>query len=262
MPLVLIVEDNPVNAELMDYLLRAFGYQTASATEGRSGLELARRERPGLILCDIEMPVLDGFAFARTAKAEPELRDIPLLAVTASAMVGDRDRILQAGFDGYVAKPIDPQEFLRTVAMHLKGAAPDLPARPPPETGPRDTPRGTILVLDDTASNLALKRDLLEPHGYRVLTADGIDAAWALALEHRPQLILSDVGMRSGSGFDFIRRVKADERLRDIPFVFLSATHWDSNSEAIGLQLGAMRYLRRPIDPRKLLDEIAACIAA
>ncbi|MCW7540646.1 response regulator [Aquabacterium sp. A7-Y] len=117
-----------------------------------------------------------------------------------------------------------------------------------------------MLAVDDTRMNLELKRDLLEPHGYHVLTADDMQRGLELAALHRPALIISDVGMSNGNGFDFIRRVKADPALCGIPFMFLSATHWDPASQKLGLALGAARYLLRPIEPQMLLDEVRACL--
>jgi len=258
---VLIVEDNAINRELMDYLLRAFGFDTMKAADGAVGLEIARRERPDLILCDIQMPVLDGPAFARESKADPALRDIPLVAVTAFAMVGDRDRLLALGFDGYIAKPLEPLAFIQAVNASLPAALrTDGPAQPPPAYASRPPSGMTVLVLDDSQVNLQLKRDLLQPHGYTVVTADTPAQALQLAREHRPALIISDVGMSEGSGFDFIRDVKADPQLRDIPFIFLSSTHWNESSRTLGLQLGAFRYLLRPLEPQVLLAEIEACL--
>lgn len=259
---VLIVEDNAMNRELMDYLLRAFAFETLKAVDGAIGLEIARRERPDLIVCDVQMPVLDGYAFAHEAKSDALLRDIPLVAVTAFAMVGDRDRMLAHGFDGYIPKPIEPLAFIQAinatlpVPMRATGAP-----QPPPTHASRLPSTGTtVLVLDDTPMNLELKRGLLQPHGYTVVTADTPTLALRLAQEHRPALIISDVGMSEGSGFDFIRAVKADPLLRDTPFIFLSSTHWNEASRTLGLQLGAFRYLLRPIDPQLLLTEIEACL--
>ncbi len=108
---VLVIEDNPPSLQLMVYLLKAFGYTVITAGDGADGLELARREMLDLIICDIHLPRVDGYEVARRLKGHPALSQIPLVAVTALAMVGDRDKILAAGFDGYIDKPIDPQKF-------------------------------------------------------------------------------------------------------------------------------------------------------
>jgi two-component system, cell cycle response regulator len=258
---VLIIEDNPINRELIDYLLRAHGFETLKALDGSIGLDMARRERPDLILCDIQMPVMDGVEFAHHVKSDPALRATPLIALTALAMVGDRERILAEGFDGFITKPLDPATMVESLNAFLHvppGGAAAAPVAASPSAAPADPAR--ILVLDDSPFNLALERDLLVPHGHEVIAADSAEQAWALAQQQVPDLILSDVGMQTGSGFDFIRRVKADERLRDVPFIFLSSTHWDSASMEAGLRLGAVRYLLRPLDPARLLEEINDCL--
>jgi len=105
---VLLIEDNAANMELMTYLLQAFGHATLAARDGKEGLEIAQREDPDLIVCDIQLPVMNGYEVARRIKADPALRNIPLVAVTAYAMVDDRRKTLAAGFDGYLTKPIAP----------------------------------------------------------------------------------------------------------------------------------------------------------
>lgn len=116
---ILIVEDNAANLELMSYLLHMSGHTILSATDGEQGVEAARAEVPDLILCDVQMPRLDGFGVAHLLKSDARLRSIPLVAVTASAMVGDRDKVLAAGFDGYLPKPITPETFKRDVEAFL-----------------------------------------------------------------------------------------------------------------------------------------------
>jgi CheY-like chemotaxis protein len=116
---VLLIDDNPPSLELMAYLLSAFGHTPLEARNGVDGLEVIRRERPDLVLCDIDLPRLDGYALAGRAKADPEIRGIPLVAVTALAMVGDRERALRAGFDGYMAKPIEPETFIQEIERFL-----------------------------------------------------------------------------------------------------------------------------------------------
>jgi two-component system cell cycle response regulator len=112
---ILIIEDNPANLELMTYLLRAFGHSVVSARDGAEGLELARREILDVIVCDIHLPNVDGYEVAHRLKLHPVLSRIPLVAVTAMAMVGDRDKVLAAGFDGYIDKPITPEIFVTQV---------------------------------------------------------------------------------------------------------------------------------------------------
>jgi CheY-like chemotaxis protein len=116
---ILIVEDNPANLALMSYLLRAFGYTVVSARDGEEGVEAARRERPDLVLMDIQMPKLSGFEAASRMREIDDLRTVPLVAVTAFAMVGDRERVLAGGFDGYLPKPINPETFVAEVEVFL-----------------------------------------------------------------------------------------------------------------------------------------------
>jgi CheY-like chemotaxis protein len=116
---ILVIEDNPTNLQLIVYLLQAFGHTPLEATDGETGLELVRRETPDLVLCDIHLPGIDGFAVAQALKAVPAYSAMPLVAVTALAMVGDRDRILSAGFDGYITKPITPETFIGQVEAFL-----------------------------------------------------------------------------------------------------------------------------------------------
>src|SRR6516165_7555623 len=104
---ILVIEDDPASLELMGYLLRAFGYTPITVGTGEEGLEAARDAFPDLIVCDIQLPGVDGHDVARQLKGDPILRTVPLVAVTALAMVGDRDRVLAAGFDGYISKPLD-----------------------------------------------------------------------------------------------------------------------------------------------------------
>ena len=115
----LVIEDNPQNLELMSYLLRAFGHTVLPASDGAEGIELARQEKLDLIICDVHLPVMDGYEVAQYLKRHPLLRQIPLVAVTALAMVGDREKVLSAGFDGYIDKPIDPEAFVRQIEAFM-----------------------------------------------------------------------------------------------------------------------------------------------
>jgi CheY-like chemotaxis protein len=116
---ILVVEDNEDNIRLIDYLLKAHGYTPVLARDGDEGVRLAIENRPDLVLLDIRMPGMDGYEVAAALKAEPELAGMRVVAVTASAMVGDREQIAAAGFDGYIDKPIDPETFIEQVERWL-----------------------------------------------------------------------------------------------------------------------------------------------
>ncbi len=117
---ILIVEDNVQNRLLMVDILTVHGYEVIEAKDGLEGIRFAKSHRPDLILLDMQMPVMDGLEAARLLKADPETRPIKILAITSFAMKGDRERILAAGCDEYMAKPIDTRK-LPIVIRHLLG---------------------------------------------------------------------------------------------------------------------------------------------
>lgn len=128
---ILVIEDNPANLELMTYLLAAFGHVPLTAIDGEQGIEVARRKIPDAVICDINLPRMDGYQIVGQLKSEYPLKDIPLIAVTALAMVGDREKLLAAGFDGYISKPIDPECFVKQVEGFLPAYGATPLGRPP-----------------------------------------------------------------------------------------------------------------------------------
>lgn len=120
---VLAIDDNRANLDLMLYLLGAFGHEAVGVSDGATGYESARDGEFDLVLTDILMPGIDGYEFARRLKSDARLASTPLIAVTALAMAADRERILAAGFDGYITKPIEPQTFVAQIESHF-GARP------------------------------------------------------------------------------------------------------------------------------------------
>ena len=117
--LILVVDDNPLNAKLMRVLLFSAGFQVETAANGAEARLAVNRQIPSLILMDLQMPDIDGYTLTEEFKARPELRSVPVVAVTASAMRGDEERALSRGCDGYISKPIDTRTFVRTVSRFL-----------------------------------------------------------------------------------------------------------------------------------------------
>ena len=118
--LALIVDDNDKNRKLAQYVLRLDGFRTLEAATGEDGIALAAGQLPDVILMDIRLPDADGTELARRLKADPRTAEIPIVAVTAFAMKGDREWFLAAGFDGYIEKPIDVGEFAKLVRSHCR----------------------------------------------------------------------------------------------------------------------------------------------
>ena len=110
-PLVLIVEDNPRNLKLVRDLLAFAGYRTLDASNGEDGVALARAHRPDLVLMDVQLPGIDGVEALARVRADPEIADLRVVALTAFAMKDDRERFLAAGFDGYLEKPLSVRDF-------------------------------------------------------------------------------------------------------------------------------------------------------
>lgn len=122
--LILIVEDNERNRRLVRDVLQFKGYQTIESETAEEGLELARSQAPALVLMDIQLPGMDGITAMKQLKADPLTADIPIIAITASAMTHNRTTMLAEGFDGYQTKPISLKDFLAEVQRVLAAAKP------------------------------------------------------------------------------------------------------------------------------------------
>ena len=236
---ILIIEDNATNMELMVYLLRAFGYTPLAAYDGEEGVRMARSELPDLIICDVHLPKLDGYGVVAELKKDPQLRKIPALAVTALAMVGDRERLLEAGFNGYIGKPIEPDLFVAELESFLPGA---------PST-PVKNDIATILIVDDHVLNREFLTALLGYGGHRLLeAANGADALDLMRTE-RPDLIISDILMPNMDGYEFVTRVHEDPALADVPIIFYTATYREKEATLLAQACGVRWVLPKPSDP-------------
>lgn len=117
----MIVEDNEDNRELVVKVLRNKGFQMVEAADGEEALEKAVAEKPDLILLDISLPKLDGYEVAKRLKSMDEFKEIPIVAFTAHAMKGDREKVIVAGFEGYISKPVNIRELPDQVKSYIRG---------------------------------------------------------------------------------------------------------------------------------------------
>ncbi|MBX7255208.1 MAG: response regulator [Candidatus Hydrogenedentes bacterium] len=116
---VLVIEDNEQNLYLVTFMLEKKGYEVVQARDGLQGIDLAGKIAPTLILLDIQLPGMDGYEVAQALRSNPAITGVPIIAVTSYAMVGDRERALEAGCTGYIEKPINPETFIADVERHV-----------------------------------------------------------------------------------------------------------------------------------------------
>jgi two-component system cell cycle response regulator len=260
---ILVVEDTPHNLQLMTYLLAAYDHTVATAGTGEQAIELASAAPPDLIVMDLQLPGIDGYQALKTLRSVPELSSILVVAVTSFAMVGDRDRALEAGFDHYMTKPIDPETFVEEIHTRLperlrgsppvRGGVQAAHVTEPSEPAPHRRGAADVLVLDDSLVNQTLVRSVLEPYGYRVRTTFTVEAAIAAADEKCPDVVLSDLHVGHQRGTELLAHMRAVPTLSVVPFAFLTAT---ADRLDPMLRDGTVRLIRRPIDPVALLDEV------
>jgi two-component system cell cycle response regulator len=268
---VLVIDDDPVNLDLMIYLLNAFGHTPLPAASAGRAMEIMHDKPVDLVLCDIQMPEVDGFEFLRRLNEEKR-HSVPVVGLTALAMVGDREKVLAAGFDGYMAKPIEPETFIDDMERFLspsfqRGRAEARPASNSHDPGfspaliALERKNVRIVIADNIAANRDVLRILLDYAGYDVSTASSGNEAVALARLERPQVIISDIHMPDGDGFDVLREVKSDPELHNIAVILVSASTQRHSDIDRGIALGATHFLIRPVDPEVLLESIDESIS-
>ena len=243
---ILVIEDNEQNRILMRQILTYHGHEVLEAENGATGLAMAREHMPDLILLDLQMPVMGGFAVIKELRVSPALRHLKVIAVTSFAMKGDREKALDAGFDEYVTKPIDTRKFSETVKNFL------------PDEGPA-IKKPVVLCIDDEPANLKLLENILVPRGYEVISAaDG--PAGLLQLKSRSiDLVLLDLMMPGMDGLQVSRNIKDDKKYTNIPIVILTAyTGVESYIESLNDEVFA--YLHKPFKTEELVKIVHAAL--
>ncbi|MES2974421.1 MAG: response regulator [Pseudomonadota bacterium] len=255
-PRVLVIEDNMPNRDLARYLLEANGYACDEAHDGETALQMVLTSRPDLVICDLQLPGIDGFEVLRGLRAQPGLLGVPVVAVTAYAMVGDRERILAAGFDGYIGKPIDPQRFVSEIAGYLRrgGMGPHTGHTTPAKTGKR------ILVVDDRAPNRELLANVLGYFGHTVVAAE--DGASALEEIRRslPDLVITDLLMPNMDGEDLCRQLRADPATYALPIIIHTASYRARQGRQIADRVGVQWVLPKPCEPADIISMVSEAL--
>lgn len=267
---ILIIEDNPANVELMSFLLGAYGHTPLSAADGPRGVAAARSERPDLIACDVNLPGMDGFAVLAALKTEPLLAGVPILAVTALAMAGDREKVLAAGFDGYISKPIEPESFVAELEAFLAApaaAAASVPTPPTPTPAAEPVPASapapvrasapearTLLLVDDDRFMLGVLNDMLVGQPYRVLNACSGEEALDMLDHEAVEVILCDQAMPGMRGTEVLAH--AAQRYPKTVRLMLSGQPDLSEIEAAIASGVADDHYIKPLGARMLRERI------
>src|SRR5471032_2485191 len=278
---ILIIEDNQANMELMVYLLSAFGHQPLQAHDGEQGVALARSALPDLIICDLQLPKLDGYGVLQQLKGDAATRAIPILAASALAVTDGGAALRAAGFDGNLAKSFDPEEMLPALDALLPVA---LRAGPLPQV--RDdsgdnninnindihqhggdgapapplaiTSGARILLLDAAPDDCGLVASVLLHFGYALTVVSDAAQAEHARGAHDYDLLLCDLDPAHAlrSGFPGA----ALQAHQGLPLIVLRPDHADD----VGALLGASsaRLLAHPIEPLQLIDAIERALAA
>jgi CheY-like chemotaxis protein len=251
---ILVVEDNRDNKELMQYLLNAFGYAPLLAAGGAEGIRLAQEHRPDLILMDLQMPEMDGYEATAEIRKAAGIDGCTIVAVTAFAMVGDQQRILSSGFDGYISKPIAPDTFVTQVESFL---SPDLRAGATPAISAH---MSSILVLDDRSDDRELLATLLGHAGYSVRGASTGEEALGQVRTERPDLVITDILMPGMNGYEFVRRLRTDPETDGLPVVFCTAHYEEGEVRHLAAACGVTQFIPKPCDPDTVVRTVAQAL--
>jgi sigma-B regulation protein RsbU (phosphoserine phosphatase) len=256
---ILLVEDDEVNRDMLARRLRRKGHLVVTAGDGERAVSMAGSESPDVILMDLNLPVLDGWMATRRLKNAPQTQGIPVIALTAHAMSGDRQKALNAGCDDYDTKPVEFERLMDKIQALLgtrvvaEAAAPvpspvAAPARATPrpaEPAPRKSAR--LLVVDDTPANREMLARRLQRQGYEVEVAPEGQAALRMLQDSPFDLVLLDVMMPGINGLDVLRTLRETKAPTELPVIMATAKD-ESHDIVEALELGANDYVTKPLD--------------
>lgn len=241
---ILVVEDDPKSARLVKDILELRGYIVMEANNGLSAIRIINEHVPDLIFMDMNLPGIDGVTLTRLIKTSSKTDNIPVIALTASAMKGDKNRFLQAGCDDYISKPFHVKDILDVIHKYAKAEEQKtIPHQP------------IILIADDKAENIELISAILAPMGYGIIKAvNGVEAIEKIRTLH-PDIALVNVMMPELNGIEVCKNIKSDELYASIPIIIITALD-DTESKIRALSVSADEFLTKPIDKYELIVRI------
>jgi CheY-like chemotaxis protein len=241
---ILVVDDEQDIREIIKIALEQDGFEVLEANNGKTAIEIAKKERPHLITLDVLMPHIDGFLAAKILKQDPQTKDIPIIIL--SVLSQDKKEFVQ-GIADYISKPFKPDELVQKI----KGAI--------DKFGITDKSKN-ILVVDDDPDVIDIIKISLQDKGFSVVPAsNGFEALEKLKI-FIPDLIISDIRMPKMDGHELIKRLKKEPKFSAIPVIVLTGTFITKQDVDRGLTLGVTKYMTKPFTIDNLVQEIEGAL--
>jgi PAS domain S-box-containing protein len=250
-PAILLVEDNPITRKLVRFALQQEHFDLSEASDAATALELAETKRPDLILQDLLLPDMDGFALVTRFRAMPALSSVPIFAFSGLLSQLDEKRLSGSGFTDFVTKPIEPSQLVRMIRAHLPSGAPQKSFGA----------KRLVVLADDDEVQRKLSVFKLSRMGFEVVdVADG-QAALEAARRSKPAAIITDAMMPVLDGFGLCAAVRQDAGLKDVPIVMLTSTYVDEADRELGQKAGANSFVIRTPDLREMATALETALA-
>jgi CheY-like chemotaxis protein len=252
-----MIDDDPFSRELVSRILMDAGASVESVVSAGKALAALDEDRPDLIISDIGMPGDDGYRFVQQLRRTGDWRArLPCIALTAFARKEDRARAMSVGFDEHLGKPFDPASLCATIsrlapkrstgANRVGETAPAMPCCPPSGNTPH------VLLAEDSPHISEMIKSALEHHGYRVSVAQSIAEALVLARESPVDILLSDLRLKDGMGWDLLAKLREGRAIPGIAMSGYADQAYISKSQSAGFA----EYMVKPVDPDELVNAI------
>lgn len=257
---ILVIDDDQTIRKLIGFNLKKIGYKTHEAKSAVEGFNQLNNSKIDLVLCDVRMDDMDGFAFCKQVRSHQNYRALPFIFVTSQDSLEDRNRAMDAGGDDFITKPFNVDELIikvkslirRTEIYRTYGVKQNLQKN-------FSSTAATILLVDDDISIAKLYQFNLKKAGFNCEIANNVDDGFRLAKELHPDLVISDVVMPKIGGFDFRKMFLNDQELNSIPFIFLTSKE-EEKDILEGYDLGVNDYILKNSGPNILTAKVKALI--
>ena len=255
---ILIVDDDQDLLRGLNIRLSTCGYRVSLATDAISAISVAREEEPDLVILDIGLPGGDGFMVMQRMSSLRRLATIPIVVLTGRDPLANQERVLNAGAQAFLQKPVDNNVLLATISQAL-GQNGNTQEKEPSTKGDTDMTAKRILIVDDDQDLLRGLNIRLSAYGYKVSFATDAISAISAVREEEPDLVILDIGLPGGDGFMVMQRMSSLHHQANIPIIILTGRDPFANQER-ALKAGARAFLQKPVDNDVLLAAISQAL--